>query len=272
MKGRHFWDNAIGKAVKKDGKIVAVQGIFQDITERRIVQQKILEQKAELENLLLERDKLFSIIAHDLRSPFMGFISLTELLADEGSQVAAAMNDSAKKILHLLDELLEWSLLLRKGKEAVPGKINLRNQSEISRQLYIKNLSGKSIRFENRIPDELFVFAESKVLDIILRNLFSNAIKFTGPNGLIVLDARLEGSMVTVSVSDSGIGIPSDIAGELFSFSAKTKRDGTEGEKSMGLGLMLCKDYVEKIGGRIWFESKENVGTSFYFTVPAPEK
>jgi signal transduction histidine kinase len=134
-------------------------------------------------------------------------------------------------------------------------------------------LQKKELQFLNKIPPELELFADMNMLSTIFRNLISNAIKFTPRGGRVIVSATKNADGETlIAVRDTGIGIPADMLPVLFKVGAKTSRPGTEGESSTGLGLVLCKEYVEKHGGKIWVESTEGSGTTFFFTIPNQTK
>ncbi len=247
--------------------------------EKNLLLYEITEVKEKLEEALQEKDKLFSIIAHDLKSPFSGFLGIADLLSsnieelsrEELIEIAKMLKESADNVYKLIENLLEWSRVQRGMIPFKPDWINLHFLINEISGLQIINLQKKEIQFINSVPPELELFADINMLSTIFRNLISNAIKFTPRNGKIVVTAEKHNGETLISVQDTGIGIPADMIPILFKIGAKTSRPGTEGESSTGLGLILCKEYIEKHRGKIWVESTEGIGTTFYFTIPDPE-
>lgn len=176
----------------------------------------------------------------------------------------------------LLSNLLDWSMLQRGVEKFTPGQVNLYETAEKSRENLIETANKKDISIINDVPKKLVVSADNYMLETVLRNLISNAIKFTHTEGKIVISTKMsefEDNKVVVSVADNGIGISKSIQKDLFKISKSVKREGTQNEPSSGLGLILCKDFVKKHGGKIWVESDPDgksgeKGSTFYFTIP----
>jgi signal transduction histidine kinase len=243
--------------------------------------QQIEEDARQLKRLNAEKNKFFSIIAHDLRSPFTGLTGLTEILCnqidllsqDEIRDMVKMLNDSSQQVYDLLNNLLQWSRLQMNAITFEPENLNL---SEIARES-VKVLEGqvkaKNISIEIEMAAEEVVFADVNMLKTILRNLVSNGVKFTPKGGKIIVAATAaENDQIIISVKDNGIGIDENLREKLFLIDEKVSRTGTEGETSNGIGLLLCKDFVEKNNGEIWVESQINNGTTFKFTLPAGKK
>jgi len=261
----------------------------QAITDLRIVQEHLEEHmfyqntlideisktKEELEKSNNEKDKFFSIIAHDLRSPFSGFLGLTKMLEenigflepDELKELAKMLKDSANVTYTLLENLLEWSRIQRDVIKFEPTETNLFLLMSNVIQLQKTNLDKKNIEVSINIDKSLKIDIDPNMINTVLRNLISNAVKFTPKNGNIIISANEDKDFVYIQIKDSGIGIPESIKENLFNIGAKTSRKGTDGEASSGLGLLLCKEYVELHGGRIGVESQENEGSTFYFSL-----
>ncbi len=259
------------------------------ITDLRIVQEHLEEQmfyqnnlideisstKEELEKSNIEKDKFFSIIAHDLRSPFSGFLGLTKMLdesidfleTDELKELAKMLKDSASITYALLENLLEWSRIQRNVINFEPSETNLFFLISNVVQLQKANLDKKDISVNLNVDSSLVINVDQNMINTVLRNLLSNAVKFTPHNGVIHIIAIDEEFFVKMQIKDSGIGMPDKIKENLFNIGAKTSREGTDGESSSGLGLLLCKEYVEKHSGEIWVESEENKGSTFIFTL-----
>ena len=231
----------------------------------------------ELYKLTAEKDKFFSIIAHDLRSPFNRFLGFTNLLVDEldsltleeTRKVAGLVRNSAKNLFRLLENLLDWSRLQRGITTFQPESFCLMPMiSEIMHPL--KNWADKKgIKIMFAIPPDLEVFADENMLAPTIRNLISNAVKFTCKGGIVTIAAKsITGNSVEILVRDTGIGMKPELVHDLFRFDVQTSRRGTENEPSSGLGLLLCKDFVEKHGGKLWVETQEGKGSEFHFTIP----
>ena len=259
----------------------AVQMIIRDITERKRVEAEILSKTEELQKVNAEKDKFFSIIAHDLRSPLCGFMGLTEILAENSLKIpteelhklALAMKNSATNVFRLLGNLLEWSRMQR-GLTVFTPELLLLN-SVISESLIpiTEDAIKKDIRIIFEIPDDIFVLADKNMLESIIRNLVSNAIKFTSNGGKIIVSAQLSSEkMVNISIMDTGIGMNKEMIANLFCLDANTNRKGTDGEYSTGLGLIISKDLIEKNGGELLIESEEGKGSLFKLTLSGIHK
>ena len=195
--------------------------------------------------------------------------NFSSLSKDKLKSISKEMNLGAKNLYSLLKNLLEWSRLKRGNYEIDLWNLSL---SEIVKTAIesIENIASlKQIRITNNITSEYHVFADDTMLNSILVNLLSNAIKFTNRGGQIIVNAKeTEKSEIEISIADNGIGMSSELISKLFKIDEKVGRIGTEGEPSAGLGLLLCKEFIEEQNGRVWVESKEGHGTAFYFTLP----
>ena len=235
----------------------------------------------ELMDLNQAKDKFFSIIAHDLISPFNSFLGLSEILVTnikslkpkEIRKYSSWIYTSAKNLYNLVENLLQWS-------RAQTGKINykpktiLLSKSIHSVQALLHPLAlEKNIRLEYEIDDAIKVFADPNIILVVLRNLVGNAIKFTPNQGQVKMKANiLEEDMVEIVVEDTGTGIEIEDQGKVFRLDQSLSKKGTADEEGTGLGLILCKEFVEIMGGEIDFESVPGKGTKFKFTVPAIPK
>jgi signal transduction histidine kinase len=246
--------------------------------ETIIEQQKILhQQNLELKESNITKDKFFSIIAHDLKNPvsaFMGvstFLSQTfhELSKEELKEFLDDVNNSAKQLYELLENLLMWSRCERGLIQYQPAVYELR-QFIISNINLIKiNADNKNISINYDLDEDYKVFADANMLNTIIRNLCTNAIKFTYEGGSINIVCRKEDdNFCRISVSDNGVGIPKENLDKLFSLQSSISTTGTKQESGTGLGLILCREFVERHNGRIWVESTVNIGTTFHFTIP----
>jgi PAS domain S-box-containing protein len=243
--------------------------------ERKKAEEEINLKNEQLQAINAEKDKFFSIIAHDLRGPLSSFVEATQILTDEAQtmgieeikDIAASMKMSAANIYSLLENLLEWSRLKRGGMDFVPEKLNLNKKFIECVNILSESARKKGITVEVNIPDNMEVFADSHMLETVIRNLVSNAIKFTTSGGLVNVSAGYIDHTVEVKIKDSGIGMPTELKNRLFQINEKTSRPGTEGELSTGLGLLLCKEFVEKHNGKIWAESEVGKGSTFSFII-----
>ncbi len=239
------------------------------------------EAQDELKVLNANKDKFFSIVAHDLRGPFSGFMGLSELLTEdfdqlekeEIMQIGDSLNKAAKRLFSLIENLLEWSRAQMGRIEYIPSNVDLYDAVEKIIQIFKDTADNKNIEMLNNIEKDTYVFADNDMLSTILRNLSSNALKFTPRGGSINYSTgKNDNSFIEISISDSGVGMSEEVIDKIFRIDTKHSTPGTEKEQGTGLGLLLCKEFVEKNGGKISVESKINEGTTFTFTLPVPEK
>jgi signal transduction histidine kinase len=244
--------------------------------ERNEAEEALRQERKELVLSNSLKDKFFSIIAHDLRNPFHAFLNLTEIMAYEGDELTISefrklsknLNDSAKNLYNLLNNLLEWSKIQQGIITFDPENINLQETIEQIIESFRESASQKQLNITHRIPIGSNIVGDRSMFSSIISNLVSNAIKFSHKGGDIkLLVSDVKGEFIEVSVVDSGIGIPESMIGRLFKIEQKVGRTGTDGERSSGLGLHLCKEFVERHGGKLWVESEEGEGSKFYFTV-----
>ena len=246
------------------------------------IDRKRNEEEISLKNELLqtinaEKDKFFSIIAHDLRGPLSAFVAATQIITeeiqtmsiDEIKEITASMKTSASNIYSLLENLLEWSRLRRGAMDFIPEKLNLKKEVLACINVLSESARKKRIEIEDIIPGDMQVLADSHMFETIIRNLVSNAIKFTTPGGKVIVSAGYSDNYnIEIRITDSGIGMSSELKDRLFHLNEKTSRPGTEGEPSTGLGLLLCKEFIEKHGGKIHVVSEIGKGSTFTFTLP----
>ncbi len=234
------------------------------------------ERRQHIEELNASKDKFFSIIAHDLKNPFQTIIGFSEMQEEQIKtadfagieEYAGLINTSAVETLRLLENLLEWA-------KSQTGKILfnpvLINLGELFNEEFIvlnDMAITKNIELKSCFTDNLTIIADKNMIKTILRNLISNAIKFTHKNGKVEVKAIVDNKQVEISVSDSGIGMTKETIAKLFRIDANVSTRGTENEKGTGLGLFLCKEFVEKHGGKIWVESESGKGSTFRFFIP----
>ncbi len=236
-----------------------------------------LEQQAnELVELNATKDKFFSIIAHDLKSPFNSILGLSEILSDQAEKgdfsntgkISGLVYNSAKQTLDLLTNLLEWSQAQTGRMEFNPESINLSELIAETVELFDHMARQKQINLKTKLPATLMVKADKAMISTVIRNLLSNAIKFTNPDGQVEVEARLSGSGCVVVVHDNGIGMDDASRAKLFNIGESFSTTGTANEKGTGLGLVLCKEFVEQHGGEIIVESENGKGSRFSFSLP----
>jgi PAS domain S-box-containing protein len=247
-----------------------------DLTEYKNIENSFKKTTEELKLLNTTKDKFFSIIAHDLRSPFQSLLGSSELLATEIENLSheeiilfsKGLNSNLINLYGLLDNLLHWSLMQRNVLEYKP--VNLSLYDIVSKIIVISNQSvmKKNISISTNVDTGIFVYADADMLRTVVQNLLINAIKFTQTEGRIIISSTGKDGFVEVSVRDTGIGIEPEKSSELFNFNTLFSTDGTDGEKGTGLGLPLCKEFVERNGGKIWVESELGKGSEFTFTIP----
>jgi PAS domain S-box-containing protein len=246
-----------------------------DLTEYKRIEDSLKETNEELNKLNRTKDKFFSIIAHDLRRPFESLLGYSELLAteietlshEEVKQIGKGLNDNLKNIFGLLENLLNWSMMQRNMLEYNPKKINLYDLVNKIIGILSKGAEEKNIFLSNNIESGTPVFADVDMLRSVVQNLIINAIKFTQAEGQVIISSIEIGEFVEVCVQDNGIGIEQDNYFKLFNFGSKFTTDGTAGEKGTGLGLPLCKEFIERNGGKIWVESELGKGSKLKFTL-----
>jgi PAS domain S-box-containing protein len=260
------------------GKPIRMVGTNWDITAQKHAEQALRQNEESLRKINVEKDKFFSIIAHDLRGPFNGFLGLTQILEEELhsltlgelQEISTRMRNSATSLFRLLENLLEWSRMKQElisfSRELFPLLAIVHESTAI----LLESAKSKAIEITYDIPEGITVFADPYMLQTIIRNLVSNAVKFTHKGGKIAISAKtsLDGNL-EISITDTGIGMDSMLIDNLFRLDAKTSRKGTEGEPSTGLGLIICKDFIEKHGGNILVRSMEGQGSTFQITLPA---
>jgi PAS domain S-box-containing protein len=267
-------DNA--RYIKDDqGEIIFHEGICRDITERKLAEEKLKANEAILKNLNADKDRFISILAHDLKSPFSTILGFLELLTenireydiDKIETHIGIISRAAQNTFNLLEDILVWAKS-QSGK--IPYRPKKLNPADIFADVVLNmNLiaDAKNISINHFIAEGLTVYADIDMLKTILRNLISNAIKFTNNGGKIDIRIEQSGANITFSVSDNGVGIAPELVNKLFDITQTYTTKGTANESGTGLGLMLCKDFVEKHGGTLWVESEVGKGSKFIFSL-----
>jgi len=257
--------------------------------ELKLARDTIASQKADLERVntaLREanaaKDKFFYIIAHDLGDLFNGLLSFCDILTNKNAQLNEEEKEGFLEIIQkssqqgftLLRNLFEWSSVQTGEIDFKPEALNLKAliDANIEMRRFREEAESKGIALLSDISDSMFVQADANMVDTIIKNLVSNAIKFTSENGKVTISARKRDDFIRIAITDTGIGIAPEDLEKLFHIDINHKAIGSSIEKGAGLGLILCKELVEKNGGQIWLESKEWKGTTAYVTLPVPQE
>ena len=249
---------------------------IQDITKRKKFEDQLIKYTEELKLLNAAKDKFFSIISHDLRSPFNSLLGLTEYIAHSFDEMTpleirnsvSNVYNSSKQVYNLILNLLEWSMIQSGRLTINKSVINLAELGNEIINLYEESANQKQLKLINNMKDDILIYADKYMIDTIVRNFVSNSIKFTNHGGKIIIKGMINGDNAEVSVTDTGIGISSEDQINLFRIDEQFRREGTANEKGTGLGLILCKEFIEKNNGVLWVESEEGKGSRFSFTVP----
>jgi len=236
----------------------------------------LLKSEENLKKLNSTKDRLFSIIAHDLRSPFNSILGLSEVLSNNVDKMSkpnmlkyiGMINISARNLCSQLDNLLEWSRTQSNNIKYKPEFLDLRLLSLNVFTLFELTAYQKKIDLICDISQSTLVFADIDTVTAVIRNLTDNAIKFTKEGGKIIVSSQKNENFVEVSITDSGVGMSCDDVKKLFCLDTVQTRRGTSDEPGSGLGLIMCREFVEMNGGKLWVKSEENVGSTFSFTVP----
>ena len=265
-------------AIDREPRILSSEQItaLEKLARQVVAQLELRRLTKELQQVLESKNKLFYILSHDLRSPFNGILAFSQTLAEEAETLtrdeiqdfSQTVLTSAEQFMHLIDNLLHCTRFELGTLEYQPTNIAIDTVVINVLTLLKGNAAQKKVDLVYKSYPGTEVFADSTMLHSIFQNLIGNAIKFTPVDGCVTIQAVDQGTMIQVSVIDTGIGVsPEKLAG-LFESMAGRTTDGTAGEKGTGLGLLLCKDLVEKHGGRVWVDSVIGQGTSFHLTLP----
>ncbi len=248
--------------------------IAQAITRRQNAE-AIQNYTTELKELNQTKDKFFSIIAHDLRSPFQGLLGVANILVedeeitdDERKIFIQKLYEGLKTQFNFIEDLLVWSRIQKGAIEFNPEPNNLSSLIEETISFLKNNIEKKNLNVHSEVPENLVLNYDRNMIATVMRNLLTNAIKFTNKNGLIAVGVCSNNGFIELQIKDSGVGMNQKTIDKLFRLDATQTTSGTDNETGTGLGLILCKEFVEKHGGKIWVESKEDEGSTFYFTLP----
>jgi len=274
--GSLYWESAtISPIISSSGLITHFVAIKEDITQKKKVTDDLIESEAKLAEANATKDKLFSIIAHDLRGPIGNFLPVLELLTsdenlqdDDRNALMKGLLQGSRTALNLLENLLFWSSSQLNRIKLIPAYYFIKEIINWNIHLLSPVAFSKSIDISLNAPEELSVYIDKNSIDLVVRNLISNAIKFTHKRGNIVISISDAGDFVEVEVADNGVGIPKEVVKTLFTSNTFYTTQGTDRESGSGLGLVMCRDFVEKNGGKIRVESIPGQGSKFIFTLP----
>jgi signal transduction histidine kinase len=231
----------------------------------------LISQKEEMKALLMSKDRFVSMLGHDLKNPFSGLLGLLELMLDDWDSLPDSekksgihqLSISARQTFEFLQSLLDWGKAQQGLIRPQPEKIKLKDIAEELSAVFFAQYSKKNIKVKTEIPDNFEVFSDRKLISHILQNFFTNAIKYSFEGDFITLKSREESGKIFICIQDQGIGIPKDKLEDLFNLDSNFNRLGTAGEASTGMGLILCKEYAQLIGGEIKVESQVDIGSEF---------
>jgi len=246
-----------------------------DMTEYKRVEESLKKTTEELRVLNTTKDKFFSIIAHDLRSPFQSMLSASKLLAEEIDSLSheeimlcsQGLNHNLKHIYRLLENLLNWSMMQRDMLQYEPGNLNMYDLVNEVIEISLESAIRKNISISNDVDYNTVVYADIDMLQSIIQNLIMNSIKFNRSKGKVTVSCKHKDKFTEVTVQDTGVGIEAEQFSKMFDIDTLSSTNGTAGEKGTGLGLPLCKEFVAKHGGTIWIESEVGKGTKVTFTL-----
>ncbi len=261
--------------IDENGKVSGVVGVADDITLRKQAEEKLKESEQKLRELNASKDRFFSIIAHDLRSPFSALLGYAEILnseeqieQDDIKSFVTTIHSLGKSILDLLENLLTWAKVQLNGIDYSPECFSISEVIDNNIKLFKLVAEKKRINLLFTNNKDVKVFADKEMTNTVVRNLISNAIKFTRSSGNVIIDLEDKNRFAHISILDTGVGMNAEQVQQLFKIDKRASSLGTEGEKGSGLGLVLCKEFVEKNGGEIFVESIPNHGSKFSFTIP----
>lgn len=259
-----------------EGKLISIS----DVTALKKNEEILLANRNELSELNSAKDKLFSIIAHDLKNPFFGIIGLSDMVIEdydemgdgEKKEMMREINQSAKDTYRMLENLLEWARQQTGSISFDPVTFNLNQLISLTVEGLRTQALLKHIKLETDLAPVLMIHADQNMIRTVLRNLVTNAIKFTNAGGEIHVGSELAGDKALVSIIDDGVGISEADSARLFRIDTSVRSLGTMGEKGTGLGLILCYEFIQKNGGTINIKKNAGAGTTFWFTLPAVEQ
>lgn len=263
----------ISKPFRKEELMVRIKHQLSLVAARRIIEEK----NEELRKTIAGRDKMYSVIAHDLRSPMasMKMLLNTIMMSVEKDKIDPDIfdmlemsNKTSEEVFSLLDNLLKWTKSQLGKLTVIPQKLDISGLADGVVEVTNSVAEVKHIKLIRTDHESFFVYVDIEMIKSILRNLISNAVKFSNPDSEIKVGIKAEDGKVIVSVTDSGKGIKKEDQHKLLKDSTHFTTYGTNSEEGSGLGLLLCRDFARKNGGELWFESEENLGSVFSFSLP----
>ena len=263
----------ISKPFRKEELMVRIKHQLSLVAARRIIEEK----NEELRKTIAGRDKMYSVIAHDLRSPMasMKMLLNTIMMSVEKDKIDPDIfdmlemsNKTSEEVFSLLDNLLKWTKSQLGKLTVIPQKLDISGLADGVVEVMNSVAEVKHIKLIRTDHESFFVYVDIEMIKSILRNLISNAVKFSNPDSEIKVGIMAEDGKVIVSVTDSGKGIKKEDQHKLLKDSTHFTTYGTNSEEGSGLGLLLCRDFARKNGGELWFESEENLGSVFSFSLP----
>lgn len=279
--GKLIWaQTTLTPILDTQGNLVRMVAIDTEITRLKDAQRQIEEQRNELEKANATKDKFFGIIAHDLRSPASSLLSLINIVVEEYKNLdnqqieryLKAIQEASKKTFALLENLLDWSRIQKGVIQYNPTLIHLSTLINEAVSLHAEIADKKNIKILSFVSPDAKAWGDENMIRTVLRNLISNAVKFSFSGNKVSVFHESNQYFVTLKICDEGIGISPEDIDKLFRIDIHHTTVGTQKEKGTGLGLVLCKEFTERNGGKIWVESKPEKGTCFYFTIPSPEQ
>ncbi len=271
--GGYKWIEWSANVLKNSQMMYAV---VRNMSDKERYEKDRVKSRKELEELNAHKDRLLAIISHDLKSPLSSISQLSEIILeqydylskDEQINCLRLMQENAKSTLNLAQDLLIWA----KGQM---GNLDIRTEKILLHKVVDDSIKGlelriknKQIKIANNISGKIYCWADLNSIKTVIRNIISNAIKFTSKGGLVRIEAEVQNEKCVVSIKDTGIGMSQELMNKLFDISNIVSTSGTENEKGNGLGLLLCKGLIEKNDGQLWVHSKVNAGSTFYFSLP----
>ncbi len=259
----------------QDGKVF-FEGIVEDITDRKKGERELIESKRRLQEAVETKDKFFSIIAHDLRSPISGLLSLSKMLSEdfqsisigELRSIAGSFYSSTNTVSKLLENLLDWSRLSRNSIEFKPRVCRLCDIVKECISLIKNHAEEKEVEIKIVCGEDIYIFADANMMKSTIRNILSNAVKFSGRGSAVTVSAENRKDKTMIYIEDKGTGMSEETLQNIFKAGVKVSKNGTSGEKGTGLGLLLCKEFMEVHKGRVEVESEKGRGTKVTLCLP----
>lgn len=274
--GSTFYSLISASPVVHKGKMLCMMAVFIDITDMKVMELQLKQSELKLSELNKEKDKFFSIIAHDLKSPFNGILGLLDIMANEyydysdeqRLKIIQSSYYSAQKAFNLLSDLLEWARLQNEHFEIKKESLNLKEIINENIELYKKNASDKEIIIRNNINPSIYVTVDRSSIYSVVQNLLNNAIKFTKNGGFVEFEVKQSNYDIELRIKDNGVGMSQETINKLFRIDENFTMPDTNNEKGTGLGLIICNDLVTKNNWKMNIESQIGKGTMFKILIP----